>query len=72
MDRVSSSECSQGEDKLTHRTPFEEAYPRYEFAELVRLALAMGAWLVDTRRRVQRPGPDVSSDPLPGERNPAA
>jgi hypothetical protein len=34
---------------------FEETYPRYEFSELVRIGLALAAWIA--RRR--RPGPVI-------------
>lgn len=71
MDRVSSSECSQGEDRAAYRTTFEQSYTQYEFAELVRLALAIGAWLVNMRRRAEKRGPDVPRRRSPGEMNPA-
>lgn len=50
----------------TGRHPtFEETYPRYEFAELVRLALVLAAWLVRGRRRLEaRRPPRVSRSPL--------
>lgn len=60
-------ESSQGEDKATYSPTFEETYRRHEFAELVRLAVAAGAWLVKMRRRVQSRPPDLS----PGEMSPA-
>jgi hypothetical protein len=69
MHRISSSEFR--EDRDAHRASFEESYPRYEFAELVRLALAAGAWLAKVRRRIERRRPSVSGRPLPGEIHPA-
>jgi hypothetical protein len=66
-----SSKSPRGEDKAAHHATFEETYPRYEFAELVRLALAAGAWLVKVRRRIGRRRRDASSRPLPGEMRPA-
>ena len=71
MDRVSSSEDCPGEHRAAHRATFENTYPRYEFAELVRLALAAGAWLVKMRGRLERRQPGMPSTPLPGEMNPA-
>jgi hypothetical protein len=71
MHRMSSSEFTRSESEAAHRASFEETYPRYEFAELVRLALAVGAWLVKVRGRVERRRPDMSGSPLPGEMNPA-
>jgi hypothetical protein len=32
---------------------FEEVYPRYEFAPLVAIALALGGWLAGLRDRVK-------------------
>jgi hypothetical protein len=65
-----SSEFPRSESKAAHGASFEETWPRHEFAELVRLALAAGAWLVNMRRRIEKRRPDVSR-PLPGEMNPA-
>jgi hypothetical protein len=37
------------------RPTFEETYPRYEFAPLVTIALALGGWLASLKRdRVKR------------------
>ena len=37
------------------RPTFEETYPRYEFAPLVTIALALGGWLAGLQRdRVKR------------------
>ena len=71
MDRMSSPRLRPGEDRAAHRATFEETYPRYEFAELVRLTLAAATWLVGMRRRMERRRPDVSRRPSPGEMNPA-
>ena len=78
MDRVSSSEDSQSENEAARPATFEETYPRYEFAEMVRIGLvlaewlAAGAgWLAKVGRRVQRPHSGISSRPSPGEMRPA-
>jgi hypothetical protein len=71
MDRISSEAVARGEAKEAHHPIFEETYPRYEFAELVRLALAAAAWATGLRRRVGRRRRDASSRPLPGEMRPA-
>ena len=78
MDRVSSSENSQSENEAAPPATFEETYPRYEFAEMVRIGLvlaewlAAGAgWLAKVGRRVQRPHSGISSRSSPGEMRPA-
>jgi hypothetical protein len=71
MDCSSSSEFSRSKDQAACPPAFEETYPRYEFAELVRLAVAIGAWLVKVRRRIERRRPDMPGGPSPGEMNPA-
>ena len=71
MGRLSSSEFRRVESRAAHRATFEETWPRYEFAELVRLALAAGAWLVKVRRRLARRQARISSESLPGEIKPA-
>ena len=78
MDRMSSSERSQNEHEATRPATFEETYPRYEFAEMVRIGLvlaewlAAGAgWLAKVGRRVQRPHSGISSRSSPGEMRPA-
>jgi hypothetical protein len=71
MEPISSSRFHRDEDNAAHRATFEETYPRYEFAELVRLTLAAAGWVVGMRRRVQRRRSGGSSRPLPGEINPA-
>jgi hypothetical protein len=35
------------------RPTFEETYPRYEFAPLVTIALALGGWLAGQRERAK-------------------
>jgi hypothetical protein len=40
-----------------HRATFEETYPRYEFAPLVAIALALGNWLAGQRNRARRAPP---------------
>jgi hypothetical protein len=59
MDRV-SSEDSQSESEVARPATFEETYPRYEFAEMVRIglvlaeSLAAGAtWLAKTSCHVR-------------------
>jgi hypothetical protein len=78
MDRVSSSEYSQNQDSPARPATFEETYPRYEFAEMVRIGLvlaewlAAGAeWLAKVSRRVRRRRPGMSSRSVPGEIKPA-
>ena len=44
MDRI-SSEYSQNENQVARRATFEETYPRYEFAETVRIGLVLAEWL---------------------------
>jgi hypothetical protein len=39
------------------RPTFEETYPKHEFSELVRLGLAMAAWLSRMRLRAKAPPP---------------
>ena len=42
--------------KEDNHPTFEETYPRYEFAPLVLLAMALGAWLAGlTRSELKRP-----------------
>ena len=65
MDRRSSPELPQNAHQAGRITTFEETYPRYEFAELVRLALVLAAWLVRGRERLEaRRPPRVSRSPL--------
>ena len=70
MDRT-SSKFPPYESKAGHRASFEETWPRHEFSELVRLALAAAAWLVNMRRRMGRGRPAMLAAPLPGDINPA-
>jgi hypothetical protein len=78
MDRVSSSEYSHNENEVARLPTFEETYPRYEFAEMVRIGLtlaewlAAGAgWLAKTSRRMQGARFGMSGQPAPGELHPA-
>jgi hypothetical protein len=38
---------------------FEKTYPKYEFSELVRMAIALGAWISGLRRRAKAPRLDA-------------
>jgi len=72
MDCTSSPELPSGEHEAERHPTFEETYPRYEFAELVRLGLALAQWLVQGHRRMElRRRPDLSSPPLPDGTSPA-
>jgi hypothetical protein len=78
MDRVSSSEYSHKEDEAPRAAIFEETYPRYEFAEMVRIGLvlaewlAAGAgWLAKMSRRMRGLHLGMSGKPSPGELSPA-
>jgi hypothetical protein len=78
MDRVSSAEDSQNESEADRPATFEETYPRYEFAEMVRIGLvlaewlAAGAgWLAKAGHRVRRRHFGISSGPSPKEMHPA-
>lgn len=44
MNRVSSA-YSPNDDEGARRAAFEETYPRYEFAEMVRIGLVLAEWL---------------------------
>jgi hypothetical protein len=61
MDRRISPELSRGAEAT-----FEETYPRYEFAELVRIGLAFAAWLARARPPIEARQLKVSPGPLPG------
>jgi hypothetical protein len=52
------------------RATFEESYPRYEFAPLVAIALALGSWLVGQRKRAR--GAPRTRVRTPEARGPAA
>jgi hypothetical protein len=71
MLRSSFEEHRSEGDAVDRVATFEETYPRYEFAVLVRLAMAAGAWLGGMRRRVERRRPDTSGGPSPHEMKPA-
>jgi hypothetical protein len=43
------------------RPTFEETYPRYEFAEMVRIGLLIGDWIARLRRRRPRTVPALST-----------
>jgi hypothetical protein len=74
-----SFEERRSEDKAVDHVPsFEETYPRYEFAEMVRLGLvlaewlaAAAGWLAKAGRRVQSRRRRIASSPSPGEMHPA-
>ena len=70
MDRM-SSEYSRSENKAARPATFEETYPRYEFAEMVRIGLVLAEWLATMRRRVRGPGQGMPSSPSPREMSPA-
>jgi hypothetical protein len=66
----SSSEYSNDENTTSRPASFEETYPRYEFAEMVRIGLvlaewiAAGAnWLTNRRRRQQGSSSGMASKP---------
>jgi len=61
MDRRISPELSRGAEAT-----FEETYPRHEFAKLVRLGLALAAWLARARPPIETRRLQVSRGPLPG------
>jgi hypothetical protein len=42
---------------------FEKTYPRYEFSELVRMAIALGTWISGIRRRAKALRPDAPPAP---------
>jgi hypothetical protein len=46
---------------------FEKTYPKYEFSELVRMAIALGAWISGIRRRAKAPRPDAPPAPTAGK-----
>ena len=53
MDQV-SSEYSQNQDAVARSATFEETYPRYEFAEMVRIGLVLAEWLAAGAGRLAR------------------
>ena len=70
MDRLSSPELHVGEDEAAPGATFGDIYPRYDYARLVCLALGLGRWLVDMRRRVEGGQLDMPGGPLPGGMKP--
>jgi hypothetical protein len=50
---------------------FEETWPRYEFAELVRIGLAIGEWLANMRERRAERRRAMLGMRSPGEISPA-
>jgi hypothetical protein len=74
-----SFEERRSEDGAVDRVPsFEETYPRYEFAEMVRIVLvladwlaAAATWLAKVSRSVRRPRSGMAGRRLPGEVHPA-
>jgi hypothetical protein len=46
-----------------NRPTFEEAYPKYEFSELVRVGLAMAAWILRLVHRAQARRPEAAPTP---------
>jgi hypothetical protein len=77
MDRV-SSEYSQNQNEAARSATFEETYPRYEFAEMVRIGLVLAEWLAagagwlgKMSRRVQGAHFGVVGKPTAGDMPPA-
>ena len=66
---VPSTARSQLEGNVMDDDPptFERTYPKYEFSELVRMAIAVGAWITGIRRRAKAPRPDVPPTPAAGK-----
>jgi hypothetical protein len=48
---------------MDDRPTFEQTYPKYEFSELVRLGLALAAWLRGVLHRAQASPPAVPPAP---------
>ena len=74
MDRKRSPDYRPGEHQTGRHPTFEETYPRYDFAELVRLTVAFAGWLVKGRRRLETRrqrggsrGPFSGETPTPAE-----
>lgn len=73
-----SSEQSQNQSEAARPATFEETYPRYEFAEMVRIGLVLAEWvaagtrsLAKMSRRVQGAQFGVFGKPSAGEMPPA-
>jgi hypothetical protein len=72
MERERSPEYRPGGHETGWHPTFEETYPRYEFAELVRLTVAFAGWLVKGRRRMELSRrPDLSPPALSDGTSPA-
>jgi hypothetical protein len=53
---VPSTARSHFEGKTMDDPPtFEKTYPKYEFSDLVRMAIAAGAWISGIRAKARRP-----------------
>jgi hypothetical protein len=64
---VPSTVRSHFEGKTMDDPPtFEKTYPKYEFSELVRMAIAAGAWISGIRRRAEARRPDAPPTPAAG------
>jgi hypothetical protein len=74
-----SLEERRSEDAAVGHVPsFEETYPRYEFAEMVRIGLvladwlaAAAVWLAQAGRRLHSRRSGAASSSSPGEMHPA-
>jgi hypothetical protein len=49
----------EGNDMDDDPPTFEETYPKYEFSELVRMAIGLGAWITGMCRRAKAPRLDA-------------
>ena len=70
MDRA-SSDSPRCESRAVRGATFEETWPRYEFAELVRIGLAIGEWLANMRERRAERRRAMLGMRSPGEISPA-
>jgi hypothetical protein len=48
---------------MGERPTFEETYPKYEFSELVRIGIAIAAWISRIRRHAEASRPDAAPTP---------
>jgi hypothetical protein len=48
---------------MGERPTFEETYPKYEFSELVRIGIAIAAWISRIRRHAGAPRADTPPTP---------